>query len=191
VRASLVLEPPPALCIDIGGGSVEVMIGDGAGLRWAASLPLGVGRLTAELTPHDPPTKADRIAIEDRVREVFAPYLDDVRSRTPHMAVGTSGTINDLARLAAPTTTVRSRRARTGCGSRSSGSGSCKRRIMRMSTAERRRLPGIEDKRAELLPAGVTLLVTMLDELGLDEFGVDENDVQPIGRCERASCSMP
>ena len=31
VRASLVLEPAPALCVDIGGGSVEIMIGDAAG----------------------------------------------------------------------------------------------------------------------------------------------------------------
>jgi len=72
VRASLVLEPAPALCIDIGGGSVEVMIGDAAGLRWATSLPLGVGRLTAELVQHDPPTKADRTALEERVRDVLA-----------------------------------------------------------------------------------------------------------------------
>ena len=28
VRASLVLEPAPALCVDIGGGSVEISIGD-------------------------------------------------------------------------------------------------------------------------------------------------------------------
>src|SRR4029077_9591410 len=49
VRASLVLEPAPALCMAIGGGSVEIMIGAAAGLRWAPSLPLGVGRLTAEL----------------------------------------------------------------------------------------------------------------------------------------------
>ncbi len=33
VRASLVLEPAPALCFDIGGGSVEFMVGDSAGLR--------------------------------------------------------------------------------------------------------------------------------------------------------------
>ena len=101
VRASLVLEPAPALCIDIGGGSVEVMIGDAAGLRWATSLPLGVGRLTAELVQHDPPTKADRTALEERVRDVLAPSVEEVQARAPRMAVGTSGTINDLARLAA------------------------------------------------------------------------------------------
>ncbi len=32
VRASVVIDPAPALGIDIGGGSVEVMIGDAAGL---------------------------------------------------------------------------------------------------------------------------------------------------------------
>ena len=37
------------------------------------------------------------------------------------------------------------------------------RRIVRMSAAERRRLPGIEEKRADLIPAGVTLLATIFD----------------------------
>src|SRR5205807_7906022 len=101
VRASVVIDPAPALGIDVGGGSVEMMIGDASGLRWATSLPLGVGRLTAECVRHDPPTKTDRTALEARVREVLAPIIGEVRTRTPRMAVGTSGTINDLARLAA------------------------------------------------------------------------------------------
>ncbi len=69
VRASVVLEPAPALCIDIGGGSVEIMIGDASGLRWATSLPLGVGRLTAECVHDDPPSKADRKRLDERVRD--------------------------------------------------------------------------------------------------------------------------
>ena len=174
VRASLVLEPAPALCIDIGGGSVEVMIGDGAGLRWAASLPLGVGRLTAELVLHDPPTKADRLALEARVREVLAPYVDEVWARAPGMVVGTSGTINDLARLAAASDDGEIPASANGLRVHVEQLRALQRRLVRMSTPERRRLPGIEDKRAELLPAGVVLLVTMLDELGLDRFGVDE-----------------
>src|SRR6476646_1221772 len=83
VRASVVLEPAPALCIDVGGGSVEIMIGDASGLRWATSLPLGVGRLTAELVRHDPPMKTDRTALEERVRAVLAPLVDEVRTRAP------------------------------------------------------------------------------------------------------------
>jgi exopolyphosphatase/guanosine-5'-triphosphate,3'-diphosphate pyrophosphatase len=174
VRASLVLEPAPALCVDIGGGSVEVMIGDAAGLRWATSLPLGVGRLTAELVRHDPPAKTDRTALEERVREVLAPIIDEVRTRKPRMAVGTSGTINDLARLAAASDDGEIPASANGLRIHVDQLRALQRRIVRMSTSERRRLPGIEEKRAELLPAGVTLLVTIIDELGLDQFGVDE-----------------
>src|SRR5215475_478330 len=68
VRASVVLDPSPALCIDLGGGSVEIMIGDAAGLRWATSLPLGVGRLTAECVRDDPPSKSDRRRLDERIR---------------------------------------------------------------------------------------------------------------------------
>ena len=37
IRAAVVLEPAPALCFDLGGGSVEIMVGDASGLQWAAS----------------------------------------------------------------------------------------------------------------------------------------------------------
>ena len=99
VRASVVIDPAPALGIDIGGGSVEFTIGDAAGLRWAESVPLGVGRLTAEFVSDDPPSKSERKRLEDHIRATLEPLLPDVVSRSPRMCVGTSGTINDLARM--------------------------------------------------------------------------------------------
>src|SRR6478672_12296313 len=79
VRASLVLEPAPALCIDIGGGSVEIVIGDAAGPRWSTSVPLGVGRLTVELVASDPPSRTDRNALDARIRSILSGVVDDVR----------------------------------------------------------------------------------------------------------------
>src|SRR5687768_521368 len=49
VRASVVLAPSPAICLDLGGGSLEVMVGDTGGLLWSTSVKLGVSRLSAEL----------------------------------------------------------------------------------------------------------------------------------------------
>ncbi|HTD50108.1 MAG TPA: Ppx/GppA phosphatase family protein [Acidimicrobiia bacterium] len=163
VRASLVLEPAPALCVDIGGGSVEFAVGDAAGLRWATSVPLGVGRLTAELVVSDPPSRTDRDALETRIADALAPIVDEVRSRKPQMAVGTSGTINDLARLAAASDDGEIPASANGLRMHVDQLHALQRRIVKMSTAERRRLPGIEDKRADLLPAGVTLLATIFD----------------------------
>ena len=170
VRASLVLEPAPAFCVDIGGGSVEFVIGDAAGLRWASSLPLGVGRLTAELVQSDPPSRADRTALDDRIRDELAEIVEAVRGREPKMAVGTSGTINDLARLAAAGEDGDIPASANGLRIDAERLRALQRRIVKMPTAERRRLPGIEEKRAELLPAGATLLATIFDVFEIDEM---------------------
>jgi exopolyphosphatase / guanosine-5'-triphosphate,3'-diphosphate pyrophosphatase len=170
VRASLVIDPAPALCVDIGGGSVEIVVGDAAGLRWATSVPLGVGRLTAELVASDPPSRADRNALEARIRDDLAPVVEAVRSREPKMAVGTSGTINDLARLAVAGEDGNLPAGANGLRIRGDDLRDLQHRIVRMSASERRRLPGIEEKRADLLPAGVTLLATIFAVFGIDEM---------------------
>ena len=73
IRASVVLDPAPAVCFDLGGGSLEIMVGDARGMQWATSLPLGVARLTAELVHSDPLSKRDRRALHDRIVEELAP----------------------------------------------------------------------------------------------------------------------
>ena len=171
VRASVVLEPPPALCIDVGGGSVEIMVGDASGLRWAASVPLGVGRLTAECVTDDPPSRADAKRLDARVRAGLEPLVQEVRSRKPNLAVGTSGTLKDLVRMAValgsgehtmPASTNALRARRTDIDA-------LHERIMNAKTSERRRMPGLEEqRRAELLPAGSTLLVIALELFDLD-----------------------
>lgn len=171
VRASVVIDPAPALGLDIGGGSVEVMIGDGSGLRWASSLPIGVGRLTAECVHDDPPSKADRRRLEARVREALDAIVPDVQTRAPRMAIGTSGTLNDLVRMAVllgtgeadlPASTNQLRATREQLRALHDT-------ILHAKTGERRRFPGLsEQRRAELLPAGSMLLVTALDLFALD-----------------------
>jgi len=48
--------PDPLLAIDLGGGSLELMGGEGGHLRWATSVPIGVRFLTERFAPGDPPT---------------------------------------------------------------------------------------------------------------------------------------
>jgi exopolyphosphatase/guanosine-5'-triphosphate,3'-diphosphate pyrophosphatase len=170
IRASVVLAPAPALCIDVGGGSVELMVGDATGMRWSNSVHLGVGRLTAELVENDPPSKGDRRRLEVRIRSTFEPLEPDVAAFAPRMTVGSSGTLNDLARMVTA--------ARTGEVPTTSNGLTITRRdflalhdkIMRSKVAERRRMPGLEEQRAELLPAGSMLLAVAMDVFGFDEL---------------------
>src|SRR5437868_6697138 len=177
VRASVVIDPAPALGIDVGGGSVEMMIGDASGLRWATSLALGVGRLTAECVRDDPPSKGDRRRLEERVRAGIEPLVDEVRGRDPRMAVGTSGTLNDLVRMAVAFESGESELPPSTNALRATCADlhALHDRIMRTKSADRRRMAGLEEqRRAELLPAGSTLVVTALDLFALDGLTVSD-----------------
>ena len=101
VRAAVVLDPAPAVCFDLGGGSLEVMVGDSSGLMWATSVPLGVARLSNELVHSDPISKADRRALRARITDVLAPVARHAEQFEPKLAVGSSGTLENLAAMVA------------------------------------------------------------------------------------------
>src|SRR5439155_1210695 len=113
VRASVLLDPAPALCFDLGGGSLEIMVGDRAGLLWSTSLKLGVARLTAELVDSDPLSEHDQRRLRDRLTALLAPVADVAADLGPKMAVGTSGTFCDLARMVAAARYGRRRSSRS------------------------------------------------------------------------------
>jgi exopolyphosphatase/guanosine-5'-triphosphate,3'-diphosphate pyrophosphatase len=168
VRASVVIDPGPALCADLGGGSLELMVGDGAGLRYATSLHLGVGRLTAELVRHDPPTEKDVDRVLRRVRELLTPVLPDLLRERPRMLVGSSGTLCTLVRMAAAARDDVVPDSVNQLTVGASELASVRRRILSMTSSERERLPGLDARRADLVPAGAIVLGELMEASGLD-----------------------
>lgn len=174
IRASVVLDPGPAVCFDLGGGSAEIMVGDAAGLRYAASEPLGVGRLTAELVSSDPLNKHDRKQLEARIRSTLAPVAEVVAPLQPRMAVGSSGTINDLATMAVAARTGTMPPESNGVRITIDDVRALHERIVEATTAERRRMPGLEEQRAELAPAGSMFLLVAMEIFELAELTVSD-----------------
>ncbi len=170
VRASVVIDPGPGLALDLGGGSLEVMIGDARGLDWATSLKLGVARLTADQVRSDPPSGGDCRRVTSTVTKAIQRILPEIEKRRPGIAIGSSGTLEALIRLAA--------NRRTGSVPPSVNQLAVKAReielltewLLGMTSAERAGLPGVDARRADLLPAGALLLTTILDLTGIDEI---------------------
>lgn len=178
VRASLVIEPPPALAFDLGGGSLEVMVGDRQGLRWSTSVKLGVARLTTELVRDDPPSAGDIRRLRDRVSSQLAPLAAEVADLHPRMVVGTSGTLCTLARMVA---------ARRASGTKGSVPVSVNQltfdrdeltaihdQIVGLKAADRARLPGLDAGRADIIAAGSTLLLNAMELFGFERMTVSE-----------------
>ena len=173
VRRSITIANPPAVAVDLGGGSLEVSVGDATGLAWSTSLRLGVGRL-APFLPTDPPHADDLKRLRDHVVVVLAPTIDNVREFDPRMLIGTSGTFCDLATMGAA--------KRDGVAPPFVNQLTVRRRdltalhdeLITLNARERAKLPGIEPRRADQIVAGSVVLLTLMKQLDLHELTVGE-----------------
>jgi exopolyphosphatase/guanosine-5'-triphosphate,3'-diphosphate pyrophosphatase len=89
------------LLIDIGGGSMELVLGRDAEPDLATSLSLGAGLLTRQFLDADPPSRKQIKALRAHIRDSVRGVADRLRwEGTPRRAVATSKTFKQLARLA-------------------------------------------------------------------------------------------
>lgn len=152
------------LCIDIGGGSLEL----GAGLdempSVASSVPLGAGRLTRDWLTGDPARsseiKALREYVDDTIASVARPFLAADR---PDRMVATSKTFRSLARLtgAAPSAEgLRVPRELTIAGLRQLIGF-----VSHMSSKDLANLEGVSPERAHQLLAGAIVAESAMRHL--------------------------
>lgn len=84
--------------LDLGGGSMEVVIGEGSRIAWRASLPLGSGAMHARYAPSDPPRAAEL----DQVRAAATEQLAALNVPLPvGRVIACGGTATTLTMLAA------------------------------------------------------------------------------------------
>jgi exopolyphosphatase/guanosine-5'-triphosphate,3'-diphosphate pyrophosphatase len=96
------------LCLDIGGGSLELAVGTDEVPEVGLSIPLGAGRLTRDWLDGDPPTKRSIEELRKYAGEQLAgPARTLLSTGRPDRVVASSKTFRTLARLAgaAPSST--------------------------------------------------------------------------------------
>ena len=88
-----------SLILDIGGGSVEFIIGNNDGLAWKRSLEIGAARLIARF-PHDfPMTAEQKQAVRSYLDEQLSPVLPAIQAYQPADLIGASGYFETFVNL--------------------------------------------------------------------------------------------
>jgi exopolyphosphatase/guanosine-5'-triphosphate,3'-diphosphate pyrophosphatase len=162
-----------ACIIDIGGGSTEFIVADGERPYLVDSVKLGSLRLyDAYLRDKPDPLRAAR-KLEAHVTGVLAPLIERIRHYRLDLAIGTSGTIMGLAWLDAAQRglTVKGVHGYTLSRTRLE---TLQRQMLVLGEAERRRMPGMNPRRADIIVAGNAVLIGALALLGRDELVVCE-----------------
>lgn len=163
----------PAIVIDIGGGSTEITLGTADRMISGRSFKIGVIRLTERFGRSDPLPSRDERRLVRHVRDQVRDYLHTLRRRRIERVIGTSGTILSLGALAAGVSVseeVRHVRVPAKAIAR------LRKRLVSLPLSQRLKLPNLDPRRADLAPAGIVLLDTLLEEL----------DAQDITLCDFA-----
>lgn len=84
------------LMMDIGGGSVEFIIGDSQKIYWKKSFEIGGQRLMDLFHHHDPILPEEVAKMEAYLLEKLAPLLKAIKTYQPTGLVGASGTFDTL-----------------------------------------------------------------------------------------------
>lgn len=178
VSSGLRLGYSKALFIDIGGGSTEVSIGDQNQHYFLHSFNLGAIRLTNMFLPDETgPVSEERYEqIKAYIRRKSANIIKELSRYRIGCAVGSSGTIENLAKIAF----VYLRKA--GHESFEKLEYEDLKKIVRAMCAlpleERRKFPGINAQRADIILAGSAIIETLMEELELPEITVSKRGLR-------------
>jgi exopolyphosphatase/guanosine-5'-triphosphate,3'-diphosphate pyrophosphatase len=145
--------------LDIGGGSAEVVIGEGSKISKVKSLKLGVLRLAVQFQSRRGKTLQ---ALEQHVRELIGPVARDVAKAGVDAAVGTSGSIMAIAELLG----VRDE----GHPIRLSELKDLSERLLKSSAKELAELEPVGEKRADTIGPGSVVVRVFMEEAGLKEL---------------------
>lgn len=170
------LDPAASLLIvDIGGGSTEFIRNDPPAPLSLASLQIGSVRLTERFIRNDPPSPDERRALCDTIDAGIATL--GWKEFRPRELVGVAGTVTTICTLALNLADYDSTIVHGSRLSRAQVEAVIE-RLFALSTAERRKLPGMMPGREDVICAGSAILVRAMDYFGQDQVIVSDRGVR-------------
>jgi exopolyphosphatase/guanosine-5'-triphosphate,3'-diphosphate pyrophosphatase len=165
----------PHYILDIGGGSTELILADGRDARALTSSRVGAVRLHRDFVREDPIPAERRSFLKAFIQGSLEPAVDKVKRRlepgeTP-VLVATSGSAMALAAMAAALDERPPLRLQGYKVSRERLD-QLVARLVEMTPEQRRALPTLNDRRAEIIVPGALILQTAMAMLGVQELVV-------------------
>ena len=154
------------LIVDVGGGSVQLILSDRERFAAGTSLPLGAVRLTELFLGDDPPSETDVARMRLHIREQIAAAAEHLAGAPVHRVVATSATAGAI--VCAVHGIKRSQRQRADrLGATVQQVGQLLGTLVARDLEGRASMVGVGRRRAEIIVAGVAALDGILCGLRL------------------------
>jgi exopolyphosphatase/guanosine-5'-triphosphate,3'-diphosphate pyrophosphatase len=163
VKAALHMEHEKSLIIDIGGGSVEFIIGDNDQIFWKRSLEIGAQRLLEKFHKSDQITSDEIEALNVYFEEVLVPVFDALKIYQPGVLIGSSGTFDTLSDIFCITHDIHKSPEEIETPLSIPGFYEIYRELIQKNRAERMNMPGMIEMRVDMIVVASCLIRYLLE----------------------------
>jgi exopolyphosphatase / guanosine-5'-triphosphate,3'-diphosphate pyrophosphatase len=178
----------PTVVIDVGGGSTELVVGQGPAVHFNVSTQAGVVRQTERFLKTDPPRPEELQLLQQEAHEIFTSSVPASERARVSKGIAVAGTATSCAAILqeldpydpAKVQGFRLLRAQAEM---------LLARLAQLTTEERRHVKGLHPGRAEAIVAGVILLIEAMRTFDLTEVEVSEHDILRGAALDRAAAT--
>jgi exopolyphosphatase/guanosine-5'-triphosphate,3'-diphosphate pyrophosphatase len=164
------------LVVDIGGGSTELILGDGTAAKAMVSLDIGCVRLFERHLHSDPPAPAEVAALRADVAEHLDRVAEVLDPAAAGRVVGVAGTVTTVTAIALGLDAYDPRRIHRQTLD-AADIGAVAGKLAAMTVAERAALPVMAKGREDVIAAGALLLDELVRRFDLREVIASESDI--------------
>ena len=191
------IDLPPkkkALFMDIGGGSTELIVGDSAGYTFLDSLKMGAIRLTAEgvVDPSKPISAAAWSDLQRHVRSLLVPAARAIGKAGFSVMYGSSGTAQNLAEIVVSSASIPVPTSLRNYELSLTDIQATTKRLCGLTLEQRRRVPGINPERADIIIGGSVILQTVMETVGAGSIRISDRGLREgiiVDRLRRSDSS--
>lgn len=167
------------MVVDVGGGSTEVVMGTGGAEPLCAhSFNVGCRRVTEKFLASDSPAPEELARARAWIREQMASWFADQAKEAADLerVVAVAGTATTVVSIRDRMETYDSSRVHKARVSRQELL-EVYERLAALPLSARKKVVGLDPKRAPVMVAGLLILLEVLDFAGVDAFTVSETDI--------------
>lgn len=172
VRHAMDLRDRPHLIVDVGGGSVEFIVGDARHAHVLESRKLGAARMSAKFVKSDPISQSDQDKLRHHYEEMLGPLCETILAHKPIKVIGTSGTLECIATLCGSTAETNGDRDAAPAVIEREEFEPLLARLIESDSKERSRMRGLDDQRREQIVAGAMLVDELFNRLHIKRIQI-------------------
>ncbi|MBC2576330.1 Ppx/GppA phosphatase family protein [Peptostreptococcus canis] len=165
-----------ALIIDIGGGSTEFIVGNAKNILFRESIDIGALRLTDTFVNSFPENEMEIKNIVDYIQDRIKSVIIKIKSlKIPLILIGIGGTITSVSAINQKLETYSMEKIHSSKVSYEELENQIN-FIKSMNIGQRRKIVGLQPKRAEIILSGELILKEIMKNIEINEIVISEYD---------------